>query len=125
MPIEIIGVPTVRETDGLAMSSRNVYLSENDRRTAAVLFRALNAASEALAAGERSTSRLHDRMIDVVGGEPLIHLDYAEVVDAGSMLPVNEVAAPAVALIAARVGSTRLIDNLILDPGEHDNRPLS
>jgi pantoate--beta-alanine ligase len=116
LPIEIIGVPTVREPDGLAMSSRNEYLSESERSSATVLYAALKSAAARFEAGERAATELHAVMVNEAAKGPLTNLEYAEVVDTNSLLPVKEVASPAVALIAARVGSTRLIDNVILDP---------
>ncbi len=113
LPVEIRGVPTVREPDGLAMSSRNRYLGPEDRRAATVLWRALQAAGAAVAAGERSADRVRQILRSTVESEVGAQLDYAEVADAGSLEPIATLAAdrPARALLAARVGPARLIDN--------------
>ncbi|GMU63860.1 MAG: pantothenate synthetase [Acidobacteriota bacterium] len=112
--IEIVGAPTVREADGLAMSSRNVYLSEAERRAAPVLARALEAARAALAAGERSAAVLVDAIRAVVATEPLVQLEYAAVVGADDFRPRERAEGDVVVPIAARLGNTRLLDNLHL-----------
>ncbi len=124
LPIEIIGVPTVREHDGLAMSSRNAYLSSSERASATVLYAALEKAAARFEAGERAASELSKVLANEIAKDPLTNLEYAEVVDANSLLPVEEVASPAVALIAASVGSTRLIDNVIHDPARPNSGGL-
>lgn len=113
MGVKVLGFPTVREADGMAMSSRNAYLSAGDRKRAAGLYRGLIAARELHAQGERSawvlvaTARAHvERSADSV--------DYLEVRDAETLAPIERVDAPAVMLVAAFVGGTRLIDNLRL-----------
>ena len=110
--IEIVPGPTVREADGLAMSSRNAYLSGDERRAATVLYRALQAAAAAIAAGERQGAEVRRILHQVVEGEPLAHLEYAEVVDAESFQPLATLAGRVVLPIAARIGKTRLIDNI-------------
>ncbi|MGH9190503.1 MAG: pantoate--beta-alanine ligase [Acidimicrobiales bacterium] len=112
LPAEVVGCATVREPDGLACSSRNQYLSGPERAAAPVLHRALTAAAEAVRAGERNSERLRRRMGEMVAAEPLADLDYAEVVDATTVAPLAEVAGDARLVIAARIGSTRLIDNV-------------
>lgn len=112
--IEIVGAPIVREADGLAMSSRNVYLSEAERRAAPVLARALEAARGALAAGERSAVALLDAIRAIVATEPLVHLEYAAVVGADDFRPRERAEGDVVVPIAARLGNTRLLDNLHL-----------
>lgn len=114
LPVEIIGVPTVREADGLAMSSRNVRLTPDDRRAALSLSRALRAARDAFAAGERETVALERLMHLRLAEEPAVRLEYAVVVDADSLQPIPQVESSARALIAARVGAVRLIDNCAL-----------
>jgi pantoate--beta-alanine ligase len=114
-PIEIVGHPTVREPDGLAMSSRNAFLAPNERRAASVIYRALEAARAAIAVGERRAAVLRDRMLEVLKAEPACAPDYAEVVDAETFQPVAEARGRVVLPIAARLGSTRLIDNLQLE----------
>lgn len=116
-PIQIVGAPTLREDDGLAMSSRNAYLEGEERRAATVLYRALTAAETAIAQGERSADVLRKTMHDVLASEPLVEIEYAEVVDAETFQPVQTAAGDLVLPIAVRLGSvrkTRLIDNFQL-----------
>ncbi len=113
-------VDTVRESDGLAMSSRNRYLSADERASALGLSRSLKALENALAGGETRVKPLEKCMLDVLGSDSGVQLDYARIVNADNLreLEVVETHIPesAVALIAARVGTTRLIDNLMLPP---------
>ena len=115
-PMGIVGCPIVRESDGLAMSSRNVYLSPEERTTALSLSRGLRAAEGALAAGAREAGALSAAIAREVEQEPLAHLDYAVVVDDDTFDEVERVERPVRALVAARVGRPRLIDNLLLTP---------
>jgi pantoate--beta-alanine ligase len=114
IPVRV--VPTFREADGLAMSSRNRYLDADQRRAAVVLSRALEAASRAVLGGERDADRIRQILRQTVESEPLASLDYAEVVDALTLESTREVGPQraVVALIAARVGPARLIDNAVL-----------
>lgn len=112
--IEIVGAPIVREADGLAMSSRNVYLSAEERRAAPVLARALEAARAALGAGERSAAALVASIRSVIAAEPLVRLEYAAVVGADDFRPRERAEGDVVVPIAARLGNTRLLDNLHL-----------
>ena len=116
--VEIQAVPTVREADGLAMSSRNRYLNAEERRAAVVLSKALGRASDAVQDGERSAERVRQILRQTIQSEPLAALDYAEVADPETLEPASEVGPthPTVALVAARVGPARLIDNAAL-PG--------
>jgi pantoate--beta-alanine ligase len=114
MGTEIVVLPTVREPDGLAMSSRNAYLSPRERAAATVLYRALSSAKDLYGAGERNTEALIKIIREVVEGEPLVELEYAEVADAETLAPIEEIAGKAVLAVAARVGKTRLIDNALL-----------
>jgi pantoate--beta-alanine ligase len=116
IPVEVRVVPTFREADGLAMSSRNRYLDADQRRAAVVLSRALEAASRAVLGGERDADRIRQILRQTVESEPLASLDYAEVVDALTLESTREVGPQraVVALIAARVGPARLIDNAVL-----------
>ncbi len=115
LPIEIVPGPTVRETDGLAMSSRNAYLSPEERRAAAVLHRALRAAETAISEGERRGDTVRERLREVLNTEPLARVEYAEVVDADSFRPVETLRGRLVLPLAVRIGGTRLIDNLPLE----------
>lgn len=110
-PVAVRAVPTVREPDGLAMSSRNAYLSPRERQAAPVLHHTLQAAVECLRAGERDGRRLEAAMQAKIAAEPLAALDYAVVADPSTFLPVERVEGPAIALLAVRIGSVRLIDN--------------
>lgn len=117
LPVEIVPGPTMREADGLAMSSRNVYLSPAERQAAGVLYRALQAARQAIEAGERRGDEIRRRMREVLESEPLARIDYAEVVDAGTFQPVEHLTGRIVLPMAVRIGGTRLIDNFHLDAG--------
>lgn len=121
LPVEIVAGATVREEDGLALSSRNAYLSTEERRAATVLHRALLAARDALDAGERDSDAIRRRMREVLDAEPRADTEYAEVVDAASFQPVaGRITGPVVLPLAVRIGTTRLIDNLQLDPSQND-----
>jgi pantoate--beta-alanine ligase len=102
----------VREADGLALSSRNAYLSSDDRRAAPVLFRALRAAADAVVAGERDPRRLTARVREIVATEPSVELEYVEARDAASIAPIVNVEGRVLLALAARLGVTRLIDNV-------------
>jgi pantoate--beta-alanine ligase len=115
-PVEVVGCPIVREADGLAMSSRNVYLSVEERRRALVLRRALQSAESAFRAGESDAARLRENGRAVIAREQGVRLDYFEVVDPETLKPVDRIARPALVAVAAYVGSTRLIDNVVLTP---------
>jgi pantoate--beta-alanine ligase len=114
LPVTIVACPTIRESDGLALSSRNVYLSAEGREQAGCLFLALSEAAELSRRGERDPAVLVAAMAREVGATPLASLDYAAVVDESTFEPPAEVVRPARALIAARFPSARLIDNLRL-----------
>lgn len=113
-PVQIIAVPTVREHDGLALSSRNRYLDESERAQATVLWKALNVAQDLFNAGERNPHRLSSAMMRAVQLAPAARLDYAEIADGETLEPKHEAQAGDVALVAAYIGKTRLIDNLVL-----------
>jgi pantoate--beta-alanine ligase len=108
---EVIACPTVREPDGLAMSSRNVHLDPAERAAAPVIHRALRAAHAAWMDGERSADALRARMREVLRAEPLARLDYVSVADAATLRELDRVDRPALLSVAARFGTTRLIDN--------------
>ena len=111
-PVEVVGCPIVREPDGLAMSSRNVYLSPEEREAATVLHRALLAGVEAVAENVRSGDAVSAVMGSLIRAEPLATLDYAEVVDPVTLEPVAQIHDEARLLVAARVGAPRLLDNM-------------
>jgi pantoate--beta-alanine ligase len=113
---EIVVCPPVREPDGLALSSRNIYLSAEEREAATVLYRALDAARSELAAGVRDALQLQAVLHRTLGAERHARVDYAEIVDAESFEPVVRVSKPCYVLLAVFIGKTRLIDNLYIDP---------
>lgn len=116
LPIEIRPCPTVREPDGLAMSSRNKYLSAEQRRDALVLYRSLCLASERVAAGERDAGTICQAMREVIGQVPYAQIDYVALVDPQTLEEVSVIDRPVQAILAVRLGTTRLIDNMRLTP---------
>jgi pantoate--beta-alanine ligase len=116
-PLEIVAVPTVREPDGLALSSRNAYLAGPDRQRAVVLSRALAAAHEAYCQGERRAAALEQRMREQLSREPEVQLEYIAITEPERLQPVTEVDGSTVVALAARIGGTRLIDNISLAQG--------
>ncbi len=116
LPLEIVPVPTVREPDGLAMSSRNRYLSPEERQGATVLYRALSEAKRRLNAGERHAAALLAAVRQIIAAEPLVRLQYAELRDAETLAELTKVDRRAVLALAAFVGGARLIDNILLAP---------
>ncbi len=115
-PVEVVVCPIVREPDGLAMSSRNAYLSPEERGRALVLRRSLDCVEEEVRAGERSVERLTAAARGTFAREPLVRLDYFEIVDPETLDAVEQVLQPALVAVAAYVGATRLIDNTVLKP---------
>jgi len=113
---EIVVCPPVREPDGLALSSRNVYLNSGERQAATVLHRALDAARSELAAGVRDALHLQAVLQRTLAAERAARVDYAEIVDAESFEPVVRVSQPCYVLLAVFIGKTRLIDNLYIEP---------
>ena len=113
--VEIVVCPIVREADGLALSSRNVYLEGEDRRAAPALYRSLDAVRREIEAGERGAARLLATLRRVLEAEPRVALDYAEIVDAETFEPVERLQKVCYALVAARVAGVRLIDNALIE----------
>jgi pantoate--beta-alanine ligase len=116
-PLEVVEVPTVREPDGLALSSRNAYLSSEDRASAMVLSRSLQAAHRAFCEGERSAAALEQAMRTELGGQPEVKVEYIAIVEPEALEPVTQVDGRTVVALAARVGAARLIDNIRLAQG--------
>lgn len=114
MPLDVVVGETVREPDGLAMSSRNVYLSPAERAAASALFRALTAARQLFEGGERDAEILRRAMLDVIAAEPGIEVDYVSVAEGDSLAEVQSARAGCLVSLAARLGRTRLIDNVVL-----------
>ena len=115
MPLEIMPVDIVRESDGLAMSSRNRYLSADERKAALVLSRSLATAQNMHASGERSADVIRTALEQIISAEPLAKIDYVAVVDAETLLPIETLDSPAAVLLAVKIGATRLIDNTVLE----------
>jgi pantoate--beta-alanine ligase len=116
-PVEIVEVPTVREADGLALSSRNAYLSAEDRGRAVVLSRALLAAHRGFCEGERSAAALEQRILQQLGKQPEVAVEYIAIVEPDGLEPVTTVDGNTIVAVAARLGGTRLIDNIRLAQG--------
>lgn len=125
--IEVVVLPTVREQSGLALSSRNAYLSDEDRQAAQVLYRALSQAREVYLEGERNPKRLVETVRAQFEAEPRARLEYVGVVDADTMEKLDRLAEdrPVLVALAAHVGKTRLIDNIILQPARQKARTAS
>jgi pantoate--beta-alanine ligase len=118
MNLKVIASPTVRETDGLAMSSRNAYLSTEERKQAACLYRSLKTAADGASAGVTDTAALKAMAIDVLSGAPLLSLSYIETVDPETLEPVERLDSPLRLVAAVQAGNTRLIDNIpVFPPG--------
>ncbi|MFL5475375.1 MAG: pantoate--beta-alanine ligase [Gemmatimonadales bacterium] len=116
-PIELVGVPTVREPDGLALSSRNAYLNADERRQALALSRSLLAAHRSFCEGEREAPRLEQHMRRVLEAEPAVRVEYIAIVEPEGLSPISTADGRTIVAIAARIGSTRLIDNINLAQG--------
>ncbi|MFI4949455.1 MAG: pantoate--beta-alanine ligase [Caulobacterales bacterium] len=114
MPVEIVVAPTVREADGLALSSRNSYLTSSERAGAPAIYRALQAAQALFDGGERDADALRDAMRRALAAELVLRVDYVSIADAASLRELDRVEGAALASMAVRLGSTRLIDNLQL-----------
>ncbi len=115
MNLEIITVPTVREPDGLAISSRNTYLNPEQRRAATVLYQALGLAQKLWSQGERDAEKLRREMLALIRKEPLAEVDYVSIADAETLEELDKVNPPALVSLAVRIGKTRLIDNIVLE----------
>jgi pantoate--beta-alanine ligase len=114
LPIEIRVCPTVREPDGLALSSRNVFLNAEERRSALSLSRSLKLARELVQRGATDLSVVRAKMLDLLNSTPLVRPDYATLVDPDTLEELSTAKPKQVALVAARVGATRLIDNEVI-----------
>ncbi len=116
MGVEIIVCPTVRELDGLAMSSRNSYLNPQERKAATVLYRSLRTAEEIIKAGEGDTSAIYDKIRQIIIAEPLCSIDYIHIVHPETLEDIKSITEKTVLALAVRIGSTRLIDNILVEP---------
>jgi len=115
MNLEIIVVPTVRESDGLAMSSRNIYLNAEERQAAIVLFKALSLARELWQNGEKDADKIRHQMTSLIQKEALARIDYVSIADANTLEELDVIDRPALASLAIKIGKTRLIDNMLLE----------
>src|SRR5262249_32649249 len=123
-PVEVVVCPIVREASGLALSSRNEYLSPAERKQALALYRALTRVQALADQGERRAQALISAGKSVISEESGVKLDYLEIVDPDSLEPLQQVTSGALVAIAALVGSTRLIDNIVLRPSENPITPI-
>ena len=114
MDLKIVILPTVREPDGLAMSSRNTYLNPEERRTAVVLHRALTLAQQLFSQGERDGEVIRQQMISLIEKEPLANTEYVSVADAETLAELGRINSPVLVSLAVKIGKTRLIDNYVL-----------
>ena len=114
MNLEVIVAPTVRESDGLAMSSRNVYLNPQERQAATVLFKALTLAQNLWEKGEKNAERIRQKMTSLISKEPIAKIEYVSIADTQTLEELSEIDRPALASLAVRIGKTRLIDNMVL-----------
>ncbi len=114
-PLSIVRVPIVREADGLAMSSRNVYLNEEQRQQALVLSRSLQKASQSIKQGERNVARLKSEIRQMIEQSPQAKIDYAQIYSAHDLSDVEEIQGPVLIALAVKFGTTRLIDNLVVE----------
>jgi pantoate--beta-alanine ligase len=119
-PLKLVVCPTVREPDGLAMSSRNRYLTVSERRQSLALYRSLLSAHDEAHRGMRDARELRNTMMRVMQNEPSARVEYVEVVDPETLLPIEDVSEGALLAIAAQIGGTRLIDNVLLPPSNRN-----
>jgi pantoate--beta-alanine ligase len=117
VPVEIVEVPTVREADGLALSSRNAYLTAEERSIAPTLYRALQKAVELISAGATCAAEIKKEALRVFDAYPEVRVEYLDIVNASDMLPVEQITGPVRAAGAVWIGKTRLIDNILCMPG--------
>ncbi|MBE9513269.1 MAG: pantoate--beta-alanine ligase [Chloroflexi bacterium] len=114
MNIEIVTLPTVREPDGLALSSRNTYLNPHERQAAVVLYQALSLAQQLYANGEKNAERLRQEIIGLIQQQPLANVDYVSIANAETLDELDTVKPPALVSLAVKIGRTRLIDNIVI-----------
>jgi len=114
MNLEIVAVPTVREPDGLAMSSRNIYLNPEERQAAVVLYQSLGLAQKLWSQGEKDATHIRQKMIALIQKQPLADIDYVSIADTETLDELDTVKPPALVSLAVRIGKTRLIDNIVL-----------
>ncbi len=115
MNLKIVAVPTVREPDGLAMSSRNTYLNPEERQAALVLYQALSLAQKLWSQGEKDAEQIRQEIIALIKKQPLADIDYISIADTETLDELDTVSPPALVSLAVRIGKTRLIDNIVLE----------
>jgi len=115
MNLEVITIPTVREPDGLAMSSRNAYLNPDERQAALVLYQALSLAQQLWSQGEKDAEQIRQEMLALIQKQPLADIDYVSIANAETLDELDTISPPALVSLAVRIGKTRLIDNIVLD----------
>jgi len=115
MDVEIVILPTVREPDGLAVSSRNIYLNPKERKTAVVLYQALCLAQKLWVQGETNAQTIRQQMTDLIQKEPSTNIDYVSIANPETLDELDKVESPALVSLAVKIGSTRLIDNIVLE----------
>jgi len=115
MNLEIVTVPTVREPDGLAMSSRNTYLNPQERQAALALYQALSLAQQLWSQGEKDADHIRQQMLALIKKQPLADIDYVSIADTETLDELDTVNPPALVSLAVRIGKTRLIDNVVLE----------
>jgi len=115
MNLEVVTLPTVREPDGLAMSSRNTYLNPEERQAALVLRQALTLAQQLWSQGEKNAEKLRQKMIELIQKQPLANIDYVSIAHADTLDELDRVKPPALVSLAVKIGKTRLIDNIVLE----------
>ncbi len=125
LDINIVGLPIVREKDGLAKSSRNVYLNKRDRISAGVLPKALNAAKDLFEGGELSAKKIHDKIRHIIHSEPNTRIDYVSICDPKEFFSINEITGNALVALAVHVGKARLIDNYLYEKKNAKNNVIS
>jgi pantoate--beta-alanine ligase len=118
MPLEIVVCPTVREPDGLAMSSRNQYLSSNQRKDAAYIYKSLQKCRQMIDAGATDTGKIIAEMRKILNQVPSMNIEYVSIVDAETLQSLERIGGRILAAVAVRIGSTRLIDNIVVDTGK-------
>ncbi|MDU3828486.1 MAG: pantoate--beta-alanine ligase, partial [Peptostreptococcus sp.] len=115
LPLEIIGCPIIREEDGLAKSSRNMYLSPKERGAATILRKSLLSAKDMVEGGEKSPEKIYNKVIEVIKSEELARVDYVELVDFDTFDRIDTLAETNLIAIAVYIGNTRLIDNIVIN----------
>jgi pantoate--beta-alanine ligase len=121
LTVQVIGCPIIREADGLALSSRNLYLTPKERQAALVLVRTLREADKLIAGGERDSRSLKEQLLRVIAAEPLAQLDYLEIVTSRDLQPVSQLDGEILIALAVKIGRTRLIDNMVYQISDEEN----